>query len=162
MTVETLARHGGGDFNRFVTGAAGSESAIDFTRARRAAHLRRLPTPLIETPTHWGVQAFSFWNYLRDLGRNAQSEVSARSTVELAPRNACRRTRRSPMDAFGFDEDEAVSRMSLDFSVTPGRRRQLRRSCDGAQVGARRTLGSVEIQDSQRATVLIQAPKRER
>lgn len=88
--------------------------------ARLPAHLRGLPTPLIETPTHWVVQAFSFQNHLRDLGRNAQSEVYARSTIDLALRNAYRQTRRFLMDAFGLDEDEALSLMSVavDFGVT--------------------------------------------
>ncbi|WP_111431769.1 acetamidase/formamidase family protein [Rhodobacteraceae bacterium DSL-40] len=83
-------------------------------------HLRGLPAPLIETPTHWVVQAFSFQNHLRDLGANAQAEVYARSTVDLALRNAFRQTRRFLMDAFGFSEDEAVSLMSVavDFGVT--------------------------------------------
>ena len=84
------------------------------------AHLRGLPTPLLETPTHWIVQAFSFQNHLRDLGRGAQSEVYARSTVDLALRNAFRQARRFLMDAFALDEDEALSLMSVavDFGVT--------------------------------------------
>ncbi|MGQ9369184.1 acetamidase/formamidase family protein [Azospirillum sp. ST 5-10] len=83
-------------------------------------HLRGLKTPLIETPTHWVVQSFSFENYLRDLGRPAQTEVYKRSTVDLALRNAFRQARRFLMDVYGLAEDEALSLMSLavDFGVT--------------------------------------------
>lgn len=82
--------------------------------------LRGLNTPLIDTGTHWVVQAFSYQNYLRELGRHAQSDVYARSTIDLALRNAFRQTRRFLMDAFELGEDEALSMMSLavDFGVT--------------------------------------------
>ncbi|PZQ46987.1 MAG: AraC family transcriptional regulator [Rhodovulum sulfidophilum] len=84
------------------------------------AHLRGLPAPLLETGEHWIVQAFSFQNHLRDLGRDAQSEVYARSNVDLALRNAFRQTRRFLMEAFDLAEDEALSLMSVgvDFGVT--------------------------------------------
>ncbi|WP_298106130.1 acetamidase/formamidase family protein [Bradyrhizobium sp.] len=82
--------------------------------------LRGLHAPLIETETHWIVQAFSYQNYLRELGKYAQSEVYKRSTIDLALRNAFRQTRRFLMDAFDLAEDEALSVMSLasDFGVT--------------------------------------------
>jgi acetamidase/formamidase/AraC-like DNA-binding protein len=83
-------------------------------------HLRGLTTPMIETDRQWVIQSFSYPNYLRDLGRNAQSDVYARSTVDLALRSAFRQTRRFLMDAYGLSEDEAFSLMSLavDFGVT--------------------------------------------
>ena len=82
--------------------------------------VRGLNTPLIETEAHWVIQGFSYQNYLRELGRRAQSEVYARSTIDLALRNAFRQTRRFLMDAFDLGEDEALSLMSLavDFGVT--------------------------------------------
>jgi acetamidase/formamidase len=85
-----------------------------------AAHLRGLSAPLIETETHWVIQSFSYENYLRDLGRDAQSEVYKRSTVDQALRNTFRQTRRFLMDTYGLSEDDAVSLMSVavDFSVT--------------------------------------------
>lgn len=85
-----------------------------------APHLRGLNTPLIETSTHWVIQSFSYENYLRELGRDAQSDVYKRSTVDQALRNAFRQARRFLMDTYGLSEDDAVSLMSVavDFSVT--------------------------------------------
>ncbi len=82
--------------------------------------LRGLGTPLIESEGQWVIQAFSYQNYLRELGRDAQSQVYARSTVDLALRNAFRQTRRFLMDVYGLAEDEALSLMSLavDFGIT--------------------------------------------
>jgi len=84
------------------------------------AHLRGLNAPMIETETHWVVQGFSYPNYLRELGKAAQSEVYRRSTVDRALRSAFRQTRRFLMDVYGLGEDEALSLMSLavDFGVT--------------------------------------------
>ncbi len=83
-------------------------------------HHRGLNGPLIETPTHWVVQSFSYPNYFRELGKNAQSEVYQRSTVDLALRNAFRQARRFLMDVYDLREDEALTLMSLavDFGVT--------------------------------------------
>lgn len=83
-------------------------------------HLRGLGAPLIETPDSWVIQGFSFPHYLRDLGRNAQSEVYGRSTVDLALRNAFQQVRRFLMDTYELAEDEALSLMSLavDFGIT--------------------------------------------
>jgi acetamidase/formamidase/AraC-like DNA-binding protein len=82
--------------------------------------LRGLGVPLIETDTHWVIQSFSYPNYLRELGRNAQSDVYTRSTVDLALRSAFRQARRFLMDAYDLSEDEALSLMSLtvDFGIT--------------------------------------------
>lgn len=83
-------------------------------------YLEGLKTPLIETPDSWVIQSFSFPNYLRDLGRNAQAEVYQRSTVDLALRSAFRQARRFLMDTYDLEEDEALALMSLavDFGVT--------------------------------------------
>jgi acetamidase/formamidase len=82
--------------------------------------LHGLGSPIIETPESWVMQSFSYPNYLRDLGRDAQTEVYARSTVDLSLRNAFRMTRRFLMDAYGLAEDEALSLMSgaVDFGIT--------------------------------------------
>ena len=86
----------------------------------RPSFLRGLGVPLIETDTHWVIQSFSYPNYLRELGRNAQSDVYTRSTVDLALRSAFRQARRFLMDAYDLGEDEALSLMSLtvDFGIT--------------------------------------------
>lgn len=83
-------------------------------------HLRGLKGPLIETPDTWVIQSFSYPNYLRELGRSAQSEVYRKSTVDLALRNAFRQARRFLIDTYGFNEDEALAIMSLavDFGIT--------------------------------------------
>lgn len=60
--------------------------------------------PLIETMDAWIIQSFSFGNYLRKLGQNAQSEVYNRSTVDLALRNAFRQTRKFLMDRYALRE----------------------------------------------------------
>jgi acetamidase/formamidase/AraC-like DNA-binding protein len=82
--------------------------------------LRGLTAPLLETERHWIIQSFSYPNYLRELGRTAQSDVYVRSTLDLALRNAFRQARRFLMDAFELSEDEALSLMSLavDFGIT--------------------------------------------
>jgi acetamidase/formamidase len=66
------------------------------------------------------LELFSYPNYLRELGRNAQSDVYTRSTVDLALRSAFRQARRFLMDAYELSEDEALSLMSLavDFGIT--------------------------------------------
>ncbi|GJD53210.1 hypothetical protein OPKNFCMD_5982 [Methylobacterium crusticola] len=82
--------------------------------------LERLDFPMIETAQDWVVHGFSFPNYLRDLGANAQSEIFEKSSVDLAMRDAFRKMRRFLMTAKGLTEDEAVSLMSVavDFGVT--------------------------------------------
>lgn len=79
-----------------------------------------LTSPLIETPEQWVIQSFSYPNYLRDLGKNAQAEIYQRSSVDLALRSAYRQTRRFLMDVYELAEDEALTLMSLavDFGVT--------------------------------------------
>jgi acetamidase/formamidase/AraC-like DNA-binding protein len=82
--------------------------------------LNGLAAPLIETPDAWLLHGFSYTNYLRELGRNAQSEVFKRSSLSRALRSASRATRNFLMERYGLDEDEAVSLMSVavDFGVT--------------------------------------------
>ncbi|WP_245413555.1 acetamidase/formamidase family protein [Mangrovicella endophytica] len=82
--------------------------------------LAGLTAPLIETHDAFVVQGFSYTNYLKELGRAAQSEVYSRSTLDLAMRSAFRQARRFLMDAYGLAEDEALSLMSVavDFAVT--------------------------------------------
>jgi acetamidase/formamidase len=85
-----------------------------------SAPLRGLTGPLLETPEAWVLQGLSYQNYLRELGRNAQTEVYKRSSTDLALRSAFRTTRRFLMETYGLGEDEAISLMSVavDFGVT--------------------------------------------
>lgn len=83
-------------------------------------YLWGLACPLLETPNEWVLHGFSYSNYLRELGRNAQAAVYKNSSVDLAFRNAFRVVRRFLMEAKGLSEDEAITLMSLavDFGVT--------------------------------------------
>ncbi|MBS9476967.1 acetamidase/formamidase family protein [Ancylobacter radicis] len=82
--------------------------------------LNGLSAPLIETESAWLLHGFSYTNYLRELGRNAQSEVFKRSSLSRALRSATRTTRKFLMERYELDEDEAISLMSVavDFGVT--------------------------------------------
>ncbi|MCC6780277.1 MAG: acetamidase/formamidase family protein [Hyphomicrobiales bacterium] len=79
-----------------------------------------LGAPLLETPDAWVLQGFSYPNYLRELGRQAQSEIYKKSSIDLAMRHAFRATRKFLMEHYRLTEDEAIALMSLavDFGVT--------------------------------------------
>ncbi len=79
-----------------------------------------LAHPMLETSSEWILYGFSFPNYLEQLGRDAQTEVASRSTLDGAMRDAFRKTRRFLMTVHGLSEDEAISLMSVavDFGVT--------------------------------------------
>ncbi len=82
--------------------------------------LEGLTYPLLETPDEWILHSFSYGNYLRELGRYAQSEIYKKSSVDLALRNAFRATRKFLMEHYRLSEDEAVALISLgvDFGIT--------------------------------------------
>jgi acetamidase/formamidase/AraC-like DNA-binding protein len=82
--------------------------------------LKDVTYPLIETAETWVIHGFSYPNYLADLGQAAQSDVYKKSSLDLAMRDAFRKTRRFLMTAKGLTEDEAISLMSaaIDFGVT--------------------------------------------
>ncbi|WP_339613887.1 acetamidase/formamidase family protein, partial [uncultured Parvibaculum sp.] len=79
-----------------------------------------LDYPLIETEDEWVILGFSHPNYLKELGKNAQAEVYKQSSIDMAMRDAFRKTRRFLMTSKGLSEDEAISLISVavDFSVT--------------------------------------------
>jgi len=76
--------------------------------------------PLIETPTEWVLTGFSHPNYLAEFGAKGQGEVYAKSSLDLAMKDAFRKTRRFLMEMHGLSEDEAIALMSaaVDFGVT--------------------------------------------
>ncbi len=82
--------------------------------------LNGLTYPLLETPDEWVLHSFSYGNYLRELGRYAQSEIYKKSSVDLALRNAFRATRKFLVEYHHLTEDEAVALISLgvDFGIT--------------------------------------------
>ncbi len=79
-----------------------------------------LTYPLIETPTEWVLAGFSHPNYLAEFGEKGQSEVYAKSSLDLAMKDAFRKVRRFLMNARGLSEDEAIALISaaVDFGVT--------------------------------------------
>ncbi len=79
-----------------------------------------LDFPLLETPDEWCLHGFSYANYLQELGKDAQSDIYKKSSIDLALRDAFRKMRRFLMTTKGLTEDEAISLMSVavDFGVT--------------------------------------------
>ena len=79
-----------------------------------------LSYPLIETETDWVLTGFSHPNYLAEFGAQGQSEVYAKSSLDLAMKDAFRKMRRFLMNVKGLSEDEAIALMSaaVDFGVT--------------------------------------------
>jgi acetamidase/formamidase/AraC-like DNA-binding protein len=79
-----------------------------------------LTYPLIETETDWVLTGFSHPNYLAEFGAKGQSEVYAKSSLDLAMKDAFRKMRRFLMNIKGLTEDEAIALMSaaVDFGVT--------------------------------------------
>ena len=82
--------------------------------------LSDLTYPLIETETDWVLTGFSHPNYLAEFGAKGRSEVYAKSSLDLAMKDAFRKARRFLMNARGLDEDEAIALLSaaVDFGVT--------------------------------------------
>ncbi len=76
--------------------------------------------PLLETETEWVLHGFSHPQYLREFGERASSEIYEKSSLDLAMRDAFRKTRRFLMSSQGLSEDEAISLMSVavDFGIT--------------------------------------------
>jgi acetamidase/formamidase/AraC-like DNA-binding protein len=79
-----------------------------------------LSYPLIETDKEWVLTGFSHPNYLAEFGTQGQSEVYAKSSLDLAMKDAFRKMRRFLMNIKGLTEDEAIALMSsaVDFGVT--------------------------------------------
>lgn len=82
--------------------------------------LESLKHPLLETQDEWLLHGFSYPNYLADLGPDAQNSIFAKSSVDLALRDAYRKMRDFLMGTQGLSEDEAISLMSIavDFGIT--------------------------------------------
>ena len=66
------------------------------------------------------LTGFSHPNYLAEFGAQGQSEVYAKSSLDLAMKDAFRKMRRFLMNVKGLSEDEAIALMSaaVDFGVT--------------------------------------------
>lgn len=79
-----------------------------------------LDYPFLETETEWLIQGFSYANHLTQLGPHSQTDVYKKATLDLAMRDAFRKTRRYLMTAHKLTEDEAISVISVgvDFGIT--------------------------------------------
>src|SRR4030081_246115 len=77
---------------------------------------------MLEPRDEWLVYAFSFANYLAELGDKAQSDIYSKSSVDLALRDAFRKMRRFLMTTKKLTEDEAISLITIgvDFGITQG------------------------------------------
>ena len=77
-------------------------------------------SPLVETPDEWVLHGFSHPDYLKEFGEQGRSEIYEKSSLDLAMRDAFRKTRQFLMTAKGLSEDEAISLISVavDFGVT--------------------------------------------
>jgi acetamidase/formamidase len=82
--------------------------------------LAELQYPLLETKEEWLVHGFSYPNFLKDLGPDAQAEVFKKSSLDLAMRDTFRKMRHFLMKTQNLNEDEATALMSIavDFGVT--------------------------------------------
>ncbi len=82
--------------------------------------LAGLDYPLLATQDEWVLHGFSYPNYLKELGPEAQSKIYEKSSIDLAMRDAFRKMRGFLMSTQGLSEDEAISLMSVavDFGVT--------------------------------------------
>ena len=82
--------------------------------------LESLGYPLLETQDEWVLHGFSYANYLAELGADAQSKIYEKSSVDLAMKDAFRKTRHFLMTTKGLSEDEAISLTSVavDFGIT--------------------------------------------
>ena len=79
-----------------------------------------LTYPLIETRTDWVLTGFSHPNYILEYGAKGQAEVYANASLDLAMKDAFRKTRRFLMSGWRMSEDEAIAVISVavDFGVT--------------------------------------------
>lgn len=82
--------------------------------------LHDLTYPLLETEDAWILTGFSHANYLAELGEQAQSKVYTKSSIDLAMKDAFRKTRRFLMANWSLSEDEAITIMSVavDFGIS--------------------------------------------
>lgn len=87
---------------------------------KKGERFAELTSPLLETPTEWILAGFSHPNYLAEFGTKGQGEVYAKSSLDLAMKDAFRKARRFLMEIKGLTEDEAITLMSVgvDFGVT--------------------------------------------
>lgn len=82
--------------------------------------LDELDHPFLESETEWVIQGLSYANHLVELGVNAQADIYKKASLDMAMRDAFRKTRRYLMTAHGLNEDEAISLISVavDFGIT--------------------------------------------
>src|SRR2546428_758159 len=82
--------------------------------------LAGLDYPLLETQDEWVLHGFSFPKYLTDLGADAQKDIYAKSSVDLAVRDPFREARGFLITTRRRGEGQAISLLSVvgDFRIT--------------------------------------------
>ncbi|MNR78020.1 Acetamidase [compost metagenome] len=82
--------------------------------------LDELDHPFLESEEDWVIQGLSYANHLVELGANAQADIYKKASLDMAMRDAFRKTRRYLMTAHALNEDEAISLISVavDFGIT--------------------------------------------
>ena len=76
-----------GEIRRVVRSRSVTEATLAGTT------LEDLKYPLLENKDEWVLHGFSFANYLEELGADAQSQIYAKSSIDLAMRDAFRKVR---------------------------------------------------------------------
>jgi acetamidase/formamidase len=76
--------------------------------------------PLLETPTSWIVHGFTFRNYLEELGKDAQTLIFQKSSLDPALKDSSTKLRDFLMTGMNLTEDEAYSLITVggDFAIT--------------------------------------------
>jgi acetamidase/formamidase len=76
--------------------------------------------PLLETPESWIVHGFTFRNYLAELGKEAQTQIFQKSSLDPALKDCSTKLRDFLMKGMNLSEDEAYSLITVgsDFAIT--------------------------------------------
>ncbi|MCU0571290.1 MAG: acetamidase/formamidase family protein [Oculatellaceae cyanobacterium Prado106] len=82
--------------------------------------LEKVDYPLLETPDSWIVHGFTFRNYLAELGKDAQTLVFQKSSLDPALKDCSTKLRDFLMNGMNLTEDEAYSLITVgsDFAIT--------------------------------------------
>ena len=91
-----------------------------FTLIKKNENPFGLNSPIIETPTEWIIQGFSYPDYLKEFGKQSQELIGKKSSIDAAMRDAYRKTNIFLTKYMKLSEDEAISIMSVavDFGIT--------------------------------------------
>lgn len=79
-----------------------------------------LTHPLIETPTEWVVQGYTYADFLNEIPEDPQNQIFALSSIDKAMVVAYNETRDWMMQSFDMTEDQAITAITIacDFGIT--------------------------------------------